>query len=248
MPRASASTGSDVWREFCESRDPGLRPFCHGRYPDAQKLHGDEQRTWLGIASSGAFKLVGYRATSIVGPPLATPRTESPTHSKLSTTCAGLAAWTGAGARRFIPLDGSSVRRQQGLRSAGARRLRCGRPGGIHWGTTDWEAAVRAVLRRHLGAERRAGGGVYREGERHEQTLGRTSFDRIGITNIPVREWWSIDEIVGYLYSTSYAPKAILGARCEAFEQELREHMLCLRPDCQFEKVTEYTVILAECR
>jgi len=119
-------------------------------------------------------------------------------------------------------------------------------PGGIHSGTTDWEATVRAVLRRHLGAERRTGGGVYSEGERHEQALRRTSFERIEITDIPVREWWSIDEIVGYLYSTSYASQAILGELCEAFEQDLREQLLSLRHEGQFEKVAEYAVILAE--
>ncbi len=61
-----------------------------------------------------------------------------------------------------------------------------------------------------------------------------------------MREDWSIDQIVGYLYSTSYASKSVLGERAAAFEQDVRESLLRLRPDGQFEKLVEYTVVLAE--
>jgi SAM-dependent methyltransferase len=119
-------------------------------------------------------------------------------------------------------------------------------PGGLHSGTTDWEAAVRAALARHLGPDRRAGGGIYREGERHEQVLARSRFERIEMFDISVHERWSIEEIVGCLYSTSYASKKILGGRCDAFERDVRENLLRLAPDGQFEKTAECTVILAE--
>jgi len=41
-------------------------------------------------------------------------------------------------------------------------------PGGIHSGTLDWTFVTRDVLTQYFGSERRAGTGVYREGERHE--------------------------------------------------------------------------------
>ena len=119
-------------------------------------------------------------------------------------------------------------------------------PGGIHSGTTEWEAAIRAALDRHLGSGRRAGTGVYREGERHEQALRRTRFDKIDVVDIPVQERWSIDQIVGYLRSTSYASKAVLGDRAEVFEQDVRTSLRRLAPDGEFEKRVDYSVILAE--
>jgi SAM-dependent methyltransferase len=119
-------------------------------------------------------------------------------------------------------------------------------PGSVHTGTTDWEAAIRAVLVRHLGPERRAGGGLYREGERHEQALRRTRFDKIEIVDIPVREQWSIDQMVGYLFSTSAASKAVLGDRAEAFEQDVRRSLEQSAPGGQLEKLVEYGVILAQ--
>jgi SAM-dependent methyltransferase len=119
-------------------------------------------------------------------------------------------------------------------------------PGGIHSGTTEWEATIREVLNRQIGPERRAGKGVYQEGERHEAALRRTHFTSIEVTHFPVREEWSVDQIVGYLYSTSYACKSILGERAGAFERDVRESLLRLSPEGQFEKDVEYTVILAE--
>ena len=118
--------------------------------------------------------------------------------------------------------------------------------GGIHTGTTAWETAIREALNRHLGSERRAGSGVYREGERHEQALRRTRFKKVEVVDIPERERWSIDQIVGYLCSTSYASKTVLGDQAEAFEQDVRQRLQGLAPDGEFEKLVEYSVILAE--
>jgi len=118
-------------------------------------------------------------------------------------------------------------------------------PGGIHNRTTDWEAVIRETLARHLGCERRAGGGVYRQGERHEEALGRTRFKTLDLADIPVREQWSIEQILGYLASTSYASKAVLGDRATAIEGELRQSLEKLAPNGSFEKVVEYTVIIA---
>jgi SAM-dependent methyltransferase len=119
-------------------------------------------------------------------------------------------------------------------------------PGGIHSGTTEWEAAIRDALDRHLGSRRRAGSGIYREGERHEQALRRTRFEKVEVVDIPVYERWSIDQIVGYLRSTSYASKTVLGDRSEAFEHDLRQCLHRLAPDGEFEKLAEYALILAE--
>jgi SAM-dependent methyltransferase len=118
--------------------------------------------------------------------------------------------------------------------------------GGIHSGETDWEAAVRGALHRHQGSERRAGSGIYREGERHEQALKRTRFKVVEVTDFPVWEEWSLDRIVGYLNSTSYASRSVLGGRAEAFEADVRTSLIALRPDGVFGKLARYTVILAE--
>jgi hypothetical protein len=117
-------------------------------------------------------------------------------------------------------------------------------PAGIPASATKWEAAIRETLARHLGSERRAGGGLFRKGEPHEQALGRTRF-KIVVANIPVPEQWSIEQVLGYLQSTSYASKAVLGGRADAFEHDLRGVLGKLAPDGLLEKVTDYSLITA---
>jgi SAM-dependent methyltransferase len=118
-------------------------------------------------------------------------------------------------------------------------------PGGIHSGTTDWEAAIRAVLVRHLGAQRRAGGGVFQAGERHEEALRRTRFEKIEMIDIPVREQWSVEQILGYLASTSYASKAVLGDRATAVETEVRRSLDALASRGPFDRRVDYSLIIA---
>jgi SAM-dependent methyltransferase len=115
-------------------------------------------------------------------------------------------------------------------------------PGGT---ATDWEGVIRATLARHLGAERRAGGGVYRAGERHEQVLGRSRFRTVETADIAMRQQWSVDEIMGFLASTSYASRAVLGDRAAAFDADLRASLQRFAAQGPLEKLVEYAVIIA---
>lgn len=120
-------------------------------------------------------------------------------------------------------------------------------PGGIDTGTTDWELAIRDVLARYQGSHRPAGTGIYVQGERHEEVLKRSRFARIDVIEIPIQEQWTIDQIVGFLYSTSFASKAVLGERVRAFERDLRAALQSLQsePDVPLTKHVEHTIILA---
>jgi SAM-dependent methyltransferase len=118
-------------------------------------------------------------------------------------------------------------------------------PNDISRETTSWEKLVREALVRHLGPERRAGTGTFCQGERHQQALARTRFKRIEQRDISVVESWSTDQIIGLLYSTSFASKAVLGDRADDFERDLRQSLAQLSPGNQFEKINETTVIIA---
>jgi SAM-dependent methyltransferase len=119
-------------------------------------------------------------------------------------------------------------------------------PNDIPRGNTDWEKVIQDVLKTHLGPERRAGTGTFQRGERHQDALKRTRFEKLEQTDVLVPEKWSVDQIVGHLYSTSYASKVILGDRAEAFERDLRDQLGGLGRNDYFEKINDITVILAE--
>ncbi len=116
---------------------------------------------------------------------------------------------------------------------------------GLHDGKTDWERTIVDTIARWLGPARRAGGGYFHAGERHEKVLANSRFGRPRIVNIDVDEIWTIDEIIGFLYSTSYASKAILGERANEFELELREKLASLIPPEGVVKRVEHTIITA---
>lgn len=107
-------------------------------------------------------------------------------------------------------------------------------------GEEAWIAALSEVVRRHLGERRRAGSGYYERAERsHEELLRDSPFGEIEVGSTSETVTWSLDEVVGYLYSTSFANKEVLGERVEVFEADLRSTLLELEPSGRFPRTLE---------
>ncbi len=118
---------------------------------------------------------------------------------------------------------------------------------GSFWtGTNPWQRAVRAVIQRWLGGTRRAGGGTYAEpAERHEAVIARSPFGRLETYRLEYGRDWDIGGIVGHLYSTSFCSLAVLGARREGFEADLRRTLLAINPDGVFHEDVVLDALLA---
>jgi SAM-dependent methyltransferase len=110
--------------------------------------------------------------------------------------------------------------------------------GGGWWdGPEDWHKVVTAVVRKYLGAVRRAGACGFAQmvsTERFEETLARNGWTVTFERDYSREHTWDVDSLVGFLWSTSFAGKAHFGDRVAAFEGELREELLSLRPDGRF--------------
>lgn len=118
-----------------------------------------------------------------------------------------------------------------------------GNPGGIWSGHADWERVVRDVLVHFLGPRRMTRSGPFDAQEGAEwRTLRQSRFT--DVTRVEYR--WSrpvdADVIIGELYSTSFANKALLGDQAEEFEREVRRSLFELSPAGQFVQhlCTEY--------
>lgn len=110
----------------------------------------------------------------------------------------------------------------------------------------DWQAAVRSVIQRHVGMERRAGSGHFKEPDaRHEAIASQSAFRRQERVVFQVERTWSIEQIVGHLFSTSFCSPRVLGGRRTEFEQDLRRTLRGLRGDGPFEESTALEVITA---
>lgn len=111
---------------------------------------------------------------------------------------------------------------------------------GTIWGAPEpWAQAVTATVRRWLGDERRAGSGVHRTTQASEHRPFPEILADAGFAGVETGEYrythqWSLDRIIGYLYSTSYCRPDLLGERRPDFEADLRQTLLALNADGQF--------------
>lgn len=95
---------------------------------------------------------------------------------------------------------------------------------------------IHAVIKSYLGPKRRAGSGTFRPPERrYEDMLIDSKFGYYGILRIPGEyRTRTTEEVLGFLYSTSYAAKRLFGARVGAFEEEVRSILEAESPEGVF--------------
>jgi ubiquinone/menaquinone biosynthesis C-methylase UbiE len=110
---------------------------------------------------------------------------------------------------------------------------------------TGWQSVVVQLIRRYLGEERRAGTGFaklpqFKWEDLLNQFFSITQFDySIQQTNV-----WTVDSLLGYLYSTSFCSKELLGDKAVEFEPDLRESLLRLNPEDRFEETIPVSVMM----
>ncbi|MFD4943581.1 class I SAM-dependent methyltransferase [Streptomyces sp. NPDC058409] len=86
----------------------------------------------------------------------------------------------------------------------------------------DWTRALRELIQRYLGAERRAGTRrSYTEPRRsYEEDLADSAFNDVTEHLVPVTRTWAPQEVLGYLHTTSFAAPELFAERHQAFEDE----------------------------
>lgn len=121
-------------------------------------------------------------------------------------------------------------------------------------GGEPWKERARGVVQEFLGTERRAGNGMYSR-PRHDYAddLLAAGFTDLTTVTIPVRRTRSVDSVIGYLHSTSFASPAQLGERIDAFDDRIRQVLAPLAgsadvlEDSNAFTVLTGTVPVAEC-
>ncbi len=57
---------------------------------------------------------------------------------------------------------------------------------------------------------------------------------------------WTVEELIGLVYSTSLLPRSVLGYRAEAFEADVRERLLAIQPTGVFREHASFAYDLAQ--
>lgn len=104
-----------------------------------------------------------------------------------------------------------------------------------------WAQAVMATIRRWLGDERRAGAGLHQATRASAHRPFPELLTDAGFSDVERDEYrfthrWELDQIIGYLYSTSYCRPDLLGERRPAFEADLRQALTALNAEGWFEQ------------
>ncbi len=97
-------------------------------------------------------------------------------------------------------------------------------------GDTGWQVAMAAVVERwktRLGAQARAPAGWEEPRRRRPDTdvLASAGFRDVRSARFPTIHDWTADELIGFVYSTSVLPRAVLGDQASDFERDIRREL-----------------------
>lgn len=99
---------------------------------------------------------------------------------------------------------------------------------GSFWtGEEPWQETVRCVIRKFLGRDRRAGEKKYAAPtEPYTSMLSNSGYRDVEYRDVPVSREWTVEGIIGYLYSTSFSARHLYGERVTEFEAMMRTRLL----------------------
>ena len=116
--------------------------------------------------------------------------------------------------------------------------------GGSPYGPEPWREAMWTVVKRWLGEERRNAHWLT-DRRRHEEVLADSRFvvfDQRDLTYTYTRD---VGSILGYLYSTSFCNRELLGDNVGGFEEDMRDALLRVNPSGLFSETCHPQYILA---
>jgi ubiquinone/menaquinone biosynthesis C-methylase UbiE len=79
----------------------------------------------------------------------------------------------------------------------------------------------------------------------HTTVLHDAGFAIVGRFEFVEVHDWTVEELIGMVYSTTLLPRAVLKNRTDAFEADLRQRLLCIEPSGIFREHASYAYDLA---
>lgn len=120
----------------------------------------------------------------------------------------------------------------------------------IWMGNEPWEQAAKSIIQSYLGEHRRAGTGKYKTAafsdEPFKRLLQRSAFCDVKEYAFKDHQSETLDQVVGRIFSTSFANPAVLGNKKPKFEDELRNVLRSINPSGNFEKTDVYYLFIGK--
>jgi trans-aconitate methyltransferase len=113
-------------------------------------------------------------------------------------------------------------------------------------GPLDWHRVLTSTIQRYLGETRRAGAAATKEPHDPFEVILKRNGWRVELNrDYPTVIERTLDELVGTVWTTSFANKALLGDRADEFERELRTELAKLPGDGLFREEGVFGQVLA---
>lgn len=104
--------------------------------------------------------------------------------------------------------------------------------------TETWRMKRKELIVKYLGERRRAGDHLHRDfipnKPQYEDLITASPFKTFELREYPYTTERNIEEVLGFLYSTSYANRRLFRERVDEFEHELTHELLKLVPSGKF--------------
>jgi len=117
------------------------------------------------------------------------------------------------------------------------------------WKNTEkelWKVKCKEIIQKYLGPKRRAGNTFYSEPkEKFENIISRSKFGTFDKWTHPYERKKTIEDIIGLLYTTSFASRSFFGDKIDDFERELKEALLVISPTGEFIERNQCEALLA---
>lgn len=112
-------------------------------------------------------------------------------------------------------------------------------------GNEEWQQAVKRVVQKYLGEERRAGKEKSKESdEPWENMLARSVFRFIKTHDVPIVRSWDVKSIVGYVFSTAFAAPHLFGDQLDRFKEEIKNILLSINQKGMFRENAVWHMVL----
>ncbi|TSA45267.1 class I SAM-dependent methyltransferase [bacterium] len=111
-----------------------------------------------------------------------------------------------------------------------------------------WKKKIFEVIKKYLGPKRRAGKKGYFAApeDSFEKLIKKAGFGKVEEKKFRANHIWTIQEIIGLMYSSSFASKNLLGERAANFEKDLANSLCKLNPRGRFAEKISYYALTAQ--
>lgn len=117
-----------------------------------------------------------------------------------------------------------------------------------HWNSKEpWREAVKDAIQKYLGEERRAGSGHFVQSlERFEDSIKKSPFKRFETYEQEIPQTSDIGQIIGNLYSSSFASKNLLGKNISAFERDMKKALKRINASGKFARIDKLEAFILQ--